>query len=186
MRVTSGRVATAAMLLVGLAALAQAERVLRAGGLHGGAYARDPQGGDAVVVAQEPPAGTLVPPGGMVGFRTMTGVQPYGASRRLRLGTGPTGATYRIVAPDPATHQLTVAVVAPRAAELEVWLEADAGSRLPVLASTRQRPWCRPSGAKVRCRVRLGVPVQGLWTAAVVKDSTPPAAVEVTVASTPV
>jgi hypothetical protein len=94
MRVTSGRVATAAMLLVGLAALAlagrllpstpstrppattgtrsapavrtapgntggyavpdvlgrtlaQAVRVLRAGGLHGGADARDPQGGDA-------------------------------------------------------------------------------------------------------------------------------------------
>jgi PASTA domain len=141
MRVTSGRVATAAMLAVGLAALtlagrvlpstpsarppaatgtrsaptvrtapgttrgyvvpdvlgrtlAQAERVLRAGGLHGGVYARDPQGGDAVVVVQEPSAGALVPPGGMVGFRTMTGVQPYGASRRLRLGTGPTGATW--------------------------------------------------------------------------------------------
>lgn len=84
MRVTSGRVATAAMLMVGLAALAQAERVLRAGGLHGGAYARDPQDGDAVVLAQEPPAGTLAPPGGMVGFRTMTGVQPYGAARRLK------------------------------------------------------------------------------------------------------
>jgi hypothetical protein len=72
------------MLVVGLAALALAGRVLRAGGLHGGGYARDPQGGDAVVLAQEPPAGTLVPPGGMVGFRTMTGVQPYGASRRLK------------------------------------------------------------------------------------------------------
>jgi hypothetical protein len=88
------------------------------------------------------------------------------------------------VAPDPATHQFTMALVAPRAAGLEVWLEAGAGSRLPGLASTRQRPWCRPSAGKVRCRVRLGVPVQGVWTAGVLKDSTPPAAVEVTVAST--
>jgi hypothetical protein len=116
----------------------------------------------------------------------MIGVQPHGASRRLRLGTGPTTATYRIVAPDPATHQLTLALVAPRAADVEVWLETSAGSRLPVLTSTRERRWCRASGTKVRCQVRLGVPAQGVWTAGVVKDSTPPAAVEVTVASTPV
>ena len=48
--------------------LAQAEGVLRTAGLHGGAYERDPQGRTAVVVAQEPPAGVVVPPGSMVGF----------------------------------------------------------------------------------------------------------------------
>jgi hypothetical protein len=77
MRVTSDRVPTAAMLLVGRAALAQTERVLpRRRPARRRVRAGDPQGGDAVVVAQEPPAGTLVPPGGMVGFRTMTGLQP--------------------------------------------------------------------------------------------------------------
>jgi hypothetical protein len=170
MKVTSGRAATAVMLLVGLAVLAvagrllpatpsvqppaatgttsaptirtapgntrgyavpdvlgrtlaQAERVLGTAGLYGSAHERDPHGRTAVVVAQEPPAGVVAPPGSMVAFRTRTGVQPYGAPRQLRLGPGPTTAAYRIVAPDPATHQLTVAVVAPRAADVEVRLE---------------------------------------------------------------
>jgi hypothetical protein len=208
MRVPTGRVATAAMLLVGLAVLAvagrllpsvpgvqrpattaatgatsapairtspgntrgyavpdvlgrtlaQAERVMRTAGLHGGANERDPQGRNAVVVAQEPPAGVLAPPGSVVGFRTRTGVQPYGEPRRLRLGAGPRTAAYRIVAPDPATHQLMVAVVAPRAADVEVWLETRSWSHLPVLASTRDARWCRPSHGKVRCGVHLGVP----------------------------
>ena len=128
---TSGRVATVAMVLVGLAVLAlagrllptapsvqrpattdtalapairtapgntrgygvpdvlgrtlaQAQRAMRSGGLHGSAYEQDPQGRDAVVVAQEPPAFAVVPPGSMVGFRTVAGVQPYGSPRRLR------------------------------------------------------------------------------------------------------
>lgn len=86
--------------------LAQAERVMRAAGLQGGADERDPQGRDAVVVAQEPPAGVLVPPGSAVGFRTRTGVQPYGVPRRLRLARGPTTAAYRIVVPDPPPSSL--------------------------------------------------------------------------------
>jgi hypothetical protein len=232
MRVTSGRAATAAMLLVGLVVLAvagrllpstpsaqrpattgatsaptirtapgntrgyavpdvlghtlaQAERVLRTAGLHGSAHERDPQGRTAVVVAQEPPAGVVAPPGSVVGVRTRTGVQPYGAPRPLRLGAGPTTAAYRIVAPDPATHQLTVAVVAPRVADIEVRLEASSGSRLPVLASTRDARWCRPSQGKIRCRVRLGLP-QGVWTVSVAKRTALPVAIEVTVTSTPV
>jgi PASTA domain-containing protein len=232
MRVTSGRVATAAMLLVGLAVLAvagrllpsvpsaqrpattaatsapvirtapgntrgyavpdvlgrtlvQAERVMRTGGLHGAAHERDPQGDNAVVVAQEPPAWVLVPPGSVVGFRTRTGVQPYGAPRRLRLRAGPRNAAYRIVAPDPATHRLTLAVVAPQAADVEVWLERP-NSRLPVLASTRDAKWCRPSHGEVRCEVRLGIPAQGVWTASVAKGSALPAAIQLTVTSTPV
>jgi hypothetical protein len=158
---------------------------MRAGGLHGSALERDPHGRDAVVVAQEPPAGVLVPPGSVVGFRTRTGVQPYGAPRWLRLGRGPATAAYRIVAPDPATHQLTVAVVAPRAADVGVWLATGPGSRLPVLGSTRDAKRCRPSQGKVRCRVRLGVPAEGVWTAGVAKRSSLPAAVEVTFTFTP-
>jgi PASTA domain len=165
--------------------LAQAERMLRTAGLRGSAYGRDPQGRNAVVVGQEPPAGVLVPPGSAVGFRTRTGVQPYGVPRRLRLGAGPTTAAYRIVAPDPATHQLTVAVMAPRAADVQVWLETEPGSRLPVLGTTRDARWCRPSQGKIRCGVRLGVPVQGVCTARVAKRSSPPAAMEITVTFTP-
>jgi len=239
MRGTSGRMATAAMLLVGLAVLAvvsrllpsapstqrpattaatgattapasrtapgntrgyavpdalgrtlaQAQRVMRIGGLHGSAYERDPQGRDAVVVAQEPPAGVLVPPGSVVGFRTRTGVQPYGAPRRLRLGRGPTTAAYRIVAPDPATHQLTVAVVAPRAVDVEVWLENGPGWRVLVLvlgSTRRDATLCRPSRGKTRCVVRLGVPAEGVWTASVAKRSALPAAIGITVTFTPV
>jgi PASTA domain len=234
MRTTSGRVATAAMLLVGLAVLAvagrllpyppsaqrpagtattsapairtapgntrgygvpdvlgrtlaQAERMMRTGGLHGSAHERDPQGDNAVVVAQEPPAGALVPPGGVVGFRTRTGVQPYGAPRRLRLGAGPITAAFRIVAPDPATHQLAVAVVVPRATDVEVWLQSGPGwrARVLVLGSTRDATWCRPSHGKHRCVVRLGVPAPGVWTASVDKRSSLPAAIEVTVTFTP-
>lgn len=165
--------------------LPEAERVLRTGGLRGAAIEGDPQGGTAVVVAQEPPAGVLVPPGSVVGFRTRTGVQPYGAPRRLRLGAGRRTAGYRIVAPDPATHQLTVAVVAPGAADVEVWLDRSS-SRLPVLASTRDAKWCRPSHGKIRCGTRVGVPAQAVWTANVAKRSALPAAIEVTVTSTPV
>lgn len=235
MRVTSSRAATAAMLLVGLAllavagrllpsapttqppaptaatgattapavrtapgntrgyvvpdalgrTLAQAQRVMRTVGLYGAAHDRDPQGRNAVVVAQEPPSGVLVPPGSMVGFRTRTGVQPTGAPRRLRLGRGATTAAYRIVAPDPATHQLTVAVVVPRAADVDVWVETGRGSRVPVLGSTRDATWCRPSHGRVRCVVRLGTPAEGLWTASVAKRSFPPAAIEITITFTP-
>jgi hypothetical protein len=233
MRVTTGQVTTAVLLLVGLAVLtlagrllpsapstqrpvtpatttahavrtapgnthgyavpdalgrtlAQAGRVLRVGGLRGSAVDRDPRGSNAVVVAQEPPAGVLVPPGSMVGFRTRTDVQPYGAPRRLRLGRGPASLAYRIVAPDPATHRLTVVVVAPPAADVELWLERSSGSRLPVLRGTSEAQRCRPSHGMVRCTVRLGVPAVGVWTANVTKRSALPAAIEVTITSTPV
>jgi hypothetical protein len=158
---------------------------MRTAGRQGGAYERDPQGREAVVVAQEPSAGVLVPPGSAVGFRTRTGVQPYGVPRRLRLARGPTAAAYRIVAPDPATHQLTVAVIVPRATDIEVWLETGSGSRVPVLGSTRDATWCRPRHGKVRCGVRVGVPAEGVWTASIAKRSSPPAAIEITVTFTP-
>ncbi len=168
--------------------LAQAEWVMRTGGLHGVAHERDPQGRSAVVVAQEPPAGVLVPPGSVVGVRTRTGVQPYGAPRRLRLGRGPTTAAYRIVAPDPATHQLAVVVVVPRAADVEVWLVNGPGWRVRVLVlgSTRDATWCRPSHGRIRCGVRLGVPAEGVWTASVAKRSVLPAAIRITFTITPV
>ena len=111
-------------------------------------------------------------------------MQPTGVPRRLRLGRGPTTAAYRIVARDAATHQLTVAVVVPRAADVEVWLESGARLTATVLGSMRDARWCRPSQGKIRCVVRLGVP-QGVWTASVAKRSSAQAAIEITVTFTP-
>lgn len=50
--------------------LGQAQAVMRTTGLAGVAYERDPQGSGSVVVAQKPPAGSAVPRGSTVGFRT--------------------------------------------------------------------------------------------------------------------
>jgi hypothetical protein len=156
MRVASSRVATVAMVLIGLAALAvagrlvritpsaehpvtsaavtippaatattldsvevpdafgqrlaQAKMVMRAAGCGGAAEDRDPQVPGAVVVVQEPAAGTLVPWDSVVGFRTRTDVQANGVVRRLRLGAGQTTTTYLVVAPDPPTHPLMMVV----------------------------------------------------------------------------
>jgi hypothetical protein len=87
--------------------LARARGVMRAAGLRGVAIEQDPQLPSAVVVAQEPFAGLLVPPRSVVGFRTRTDVPANHAPRRLRLPPGPTTAAYPVVAPDPARHQLT-------------------------------------------------------------------------------
>jgi hypothetical protein len=231
MRVASSRVATVAMVLVSLAALAvvgrlvrtapsaerpatsaavtippaatattldsvevpdafgqtlaQAKIVMRAAGLQGAADNRDPQVPGAAVVVQEPAAGNLVPRDSMVWFRTRTDVQANGVVRRLRLGAGPTTATYLVVAPDPPTHPLTVVVSLPRAAEVRVWLETEFKSRVPVVGSRQDPTSCKPAGGQVRCVVRLGVVDAGgelgIWTARIAKHSSPPAVIEVTV-----
>jgi hypothetical protein len=231
MRVASSRVATVAMVLVGLAALAVAGRLVRtapsaerpatsapvtippattattvarvevpdafgetlaqaklvmgAAGLRGAADDRDPQVPGAAVVVQEPAAGNLVPRDSVVWFRTRTDVQANGVVRRLRLRAGQTTAKYLVVAPDPPTHPLTVVVSMPRAAEVKVWLETEFKSRVHVVGRRQDPTSCKPAGGQVRCLVRLGVVDAGgelgIWTARVVKHSSPPAVMEVTV-----
>lgn len=168
--------------------LAKATSVMRAAGLQGAATERDPQIGTAVVVAQEPPAGELIPPGSVVGFRTRTDVQANGSPRWLRLGRGPTSWGYQVVAPDPARQQLTVVVTAPRATDIRVWLETGVGKRLPVLGSTRDVTSCHATGRRSRCVVRFGTldgEDPGTWTATIAKQSSPPAAIQVTVTFAP-
>jgi hypothetical protein len=169
--------------------LAQAKTVLRAAGLQGAADERDPQVPGAVVMVQQPAAGNLAPRDSMVWFRTRTDVQANGVVRRLRLGAGPTTATYLVVAPDPPTHQLTVAVTMPRATEVNVWLETEFKRRVPVVASRQDPSSCKPTGGQVRCVVHFGVVNAGgelgIWTAKVAKHSSPPAAIEVTVRFAP-
>ena len=231
MRVASSRVATVAMVLVGLAALilagrlvrttssagrpatsaavtippaaaattldsvevpdavgqtlARAKMVVGAAGLRGAADDRDPQVPGAAVVVQEPAAGNLVPRDSVVWFRTRTDVQANGVVRRLRLGAGPTTATYLVVAPDPPTHPLTVVVTMPRTAEVKVWLETEFKTRVPVVGSRQDPTSCKPAGGQVRCLVRFGVVDAGgelgIWTAKVAKHSSPPAVMEVMV-----
>jgi hypothetical protein len=168
--------------------LAQATTVMVVAGLQGAATDRDPQAPNAVVVAQEPAAGELVPPNSVVGFRTRTGVQPNGTPRRLRLRRGPTTAKYQVVAPDPARHQLTMVATAPRASDIQVWLETGPSKRLPVLATTRDATTCHPTGAQTRCVVRfpaLEAEQPGVWTVSVAKDSSLPAAIRITLTFTP-
>jgi hypothetical protein len=167
--------------------LARAKALMRAAGLQGMAEDRDPQrpGAVVVVVVQEPAAGNRVPRDGVVWFRTRTDVQANGVVRRLRLGAGPTTASYLVVAPDPPTHPLTVVVTMPRAAQAQVWLETEFGLRIPVMGARRDPTSCQPTGSQVRCVVQFGVinagGELGIWTAKIAKHSRPPAVIKVTV-----
>jgi hypothetical protein len=169
--------------------LARATSVMRAVGLHGVAFERDPQIGTAVVVSQQPPAGVLIPHGDVVGFRTRTDVQANGSPRRLRLGRGPTIWGYQVVAPDPARQRLTVVVAMPAAVELQVWLATAAGRRVPILDTSSDTTPCHPpTGGWSRCVVGVGAldgEDPGLWTATVAKQSSVPAAIQVTVTFAP-
>jgi hypothetical protein len=168
--------------------LARATSLMHAVGLHGGATEHDPQIGTAVVVSHEPPAGVLIPHGDVVGFRTRTDVQANGSPRRLRLGRGPTSWGYQLVAPDPARQRLTVVVAMPAAVELQVWLETVVGRRVPILDTSSGTAPCHPTGGRSRCVVSFGVldgEDPGLWTATIAKQSTAPAAIQVTVTFAP-
>ena len=166
--------------------LASARAVMRRAGLPGEAVDRDPRGPGAVVVGQDPSAGTRVPPGSPVGFRTRTDVWPNATPRRLRLGQGRATATYRVVAADPVHDPLTIVLWAPRGTDLELWLETETGRR-PVLAGTKGPGMCRPVGRQTRCLVAWEAQVAedpGLWTVGLAKRSPPAAAVRVTITFT--
>jgi hypothetical protein len=168
--------------------LARATSVMRTAGLQGVATEHDPQIGTAVVVSQEPPAGVLIPHGGVVGFRTRTDVQANGSPRRLRLGRGPTSWGYQLVAPYPARQRLTVVVAMPAAVELQVWLETIVGRRVPILETSSGTAPCHLTGGWSHCVVRFGVldgEDPGVWTATVAKQSSAPSAVQVTVTFAP-
>jgi PASTA domain len=164
--------------------LARATSVMRTAGLEGVATVHDPQVGTAVVVSQEPPAGVLIPRGDVVGFRTRTDVQANGSTRRLRLGHGPTIWGYQVVAPDPARQRLTAVVTVPAAVELQVWLETVSGRRMPILDTSSGSAPCHPAGGRSRCVVGFGTvdgEDPGVWTATIAKQSSAPAAIQVTV-----
>jgi hypothetical protein len=150
----------------------------------------DPAAAGAVVVAQDPRAGEPAPRGGAVALCARTDVQPNNIPRRVRLGPGSRTAAYLIVAPATATHQLTVGVVMPAAARVEVWLEPPGPARrLPVVVAGKgAASACRPTGGQVHCRVELGAlggEEPGPWVVRLVKRSPAPADLEVTAAFAP-
>ena len=156
---------------------------MRHAGLPSGAVDQAPQAPNAVVIAQEPPAGARVPPNSPVGFRTRSDVWPNSTPRRLRLGRGPTTAHYRVVAADPMHDPLTVEMTMPRSVDLQVWLQTGRGRRI-VLDDTNGSSSCRPVNRRARCMVAfaaLGGEEAGIWTVGVAKRSAQPAAIGVTV-----
>jgi hypothetical protein len=161
--------------------LAQAEQVLHTGGLRGAAIEGDPQGSSTVVVAQQPPAGAIVPPGSAVGLRTRTDIWPNGTSYQMRLWPGPATASYRIVAADPAHEALTVVVTMSPAVDLRIWLHTRQARRVMV-DITAGLESCRPVNRSVRCLFAfgaLGGEEPGVWTVGVAKRSARPAAIQV-------
>jgi hypothetical protein len=149
---------------------------------------RDNRAAAAIVVAQNPHAGEWAPRSGVVALCARTDVQPNNTPRRVRLGPGPVTAAYVVVAPATATHQLTMLVVMPAAARIEVWLEPGPVRRLPVVAGTRDASACQPTGGQVHCRVAFGAldsEEPGPWVVRLVKRSAPPVATEITVAFAP-
>jgi PASTA domain len=169
--------------------LADARTVMRKAGLPSDAVDMDSQAPGAVVVAQEPPAAIRVPPGSPIGFRTRSDVWPNGVPRRLRLGRGPTTATYRIVAADPLHDALMVSATLPRTVEARVWLEpGNRYTRRTVLGTGAAPGSCRPAGHARRCQVQFAAPsgeTPGVWTVGVATRSTRAATVQVTVEFTP-
>lgn len=168
--------------------LSQAQQLLGAADLQGLASPQDPQTPDALVVAQGPPAGTLIPPGSVVGLRTRTDLQPNGATRRLALGRGPATARYPIIALDPTSHELTVVVRVSPNTDLEVWLQPVPGDHLHVVESTRRDSTCQRLDRQVSCWVAIGAlpnEPSGAWTTHVVKRSSLSANVEITVTFAP-
>jgi hypothetical protein len=81
-----------------------------------------------------------------------------------------------------------VVVTAPRATDVQVWLESGLGKRLPVLGSTRDPTSCHPTGGRSHCVVRLQAlqgEEPGTWTVGIAKQSSPPATIQVTVTFAP-
>jgi hypothetical protein len=166
--------------------LASARAVMRRAGLPGEAVDRDPRGPGAVVVGQDPSAGTRVPPGSPVGFRTRTDVWPNATPRRLRLGQGMTTASYRVVAANPVNDALEIVLTMPRWAELQLWLGTGAGPRV-IIGNTKDLRNCRPTGRQTRCQITfaaMAAEPPGVWTVGVAKRSPAAAAVRVTITFT--
>jgi len=119
---------------------------------------------------------------------TTARTQPNGVPRRLRLPAGPVAAQFAIRAPAPPSHSFTVRILAPRQADVAVWLQTWYGQRLDVLGSTHDRASCRAAAEQTVCLLRfprLEAQRAGIWTVHAAKRSPRPAFVQITVTFQP-
>jgi len=119
---------------------------------------------------------------------TTARTQPNGVPRRLRLPAGPVAAQFAIRAPAPPSHTFTVRILAPRQADVAVWLQTWYGQRLDVLGSTHDRGSCRAAAEQIVCLLRfprLEAQRAGIWTVHAAKRSPQPAVVQITVTFEP-
>jgi hypothetical protein len=120
---------------------------------------------------------------------TTARTQPNGLARRLHLAAGPAAAQFAIRAPAPPSHTFTVRILAPRHADLAVWLQTWYGQRLDVIgSSTHDRASCRIAADQTVCLLRfprLEAQRAGIWTVHAAKRSPRPAVVQITVTFQP-
>jgi hypothetical protein len=119
---------------------------------------------------------------------TTARTQPNGVARRLRLPAGPVAAQFAIRAPAPRSHTFTVRILAPRHADVAVWLQTWYGQRLDVLGSTHERAGCQAVAEQTVCLLRfprLEAQRAGTWTVHAAKRSARPAVVQITVTFQP-
>ena len=128
--------------------------------------------------AGTPPSTPTTPPA------TTARPQPNGVARRLRLRAGPVAAHFAIRAPAPPSHTFTVRILAPRHADVAVWLQTWYGQRLDVLGSTHDHANCQAAAEQTVCLLRFpGLEAQraGTWTVHAAKRSPRPPVVQITI-----
>jgi hypothetical protein len=97
-------------------------------------------------------------------------------------------AQFAIRAPAPPSHTFTVRILAPRHADVAVWLQTWYGQRLDVLGSTHDRASCQAAAEQTVCLLRfprLEAQRAGTWTVHAAKRSPRPAVVQITVTFQP-
>jgi hypothetical protein len=105
-------------------------------------------------------------------------------SRVLRFGSGSGVRHTTIEALDPRQHPVTVRIVLPRSADVDVWMETTSGSRIDVLDRSR-RSDCKRHDSRDICVIRYGLleaRSPGVWTLFIRKLSRSPTLIRVSVA----
>jgi hypothetical protein len=121
------------------------------------------------------PSGSQLPTGS---------IEPNGIRRILSLGQGKVTVTYFIEALDPPTRPYDVLIEAPAGAGLAMWMTTPYGSTLHVTQDTLDHHTCGQQKGRLLCVLHfpaLEAQHAGPWTAHVVKRTTAPATVAITV-----
>jgi hypothetical protein len=137
------------------------------------------EGAPFVIEARAGPYSTRGP--GLIGGQNCAAAV---RSRVLRFGSGSGIRHTEIEALDPRQHPVTVRIVLPRSADVDVWMETTSGSRMDVLDHSR-RGDCKRRDSRDICVIRYGLlegRSPGLWTLFIRKLSRRPTLIRVSVA----